>query len=209
MRKLKKKEKLIGSAILCGALAFFTLIGFIMNTKREAPIDEDIFIETSEQVSQKSIEGVVSAPEEERDIRVEIKGEVLKPDVYVLKEGAIVKELIEIAGGITEKGSTSTINLAGSLREGMCIIVPDKEALGNMPSLGVSSSAIGTSDIININSASREELKTLPGVGDVTADRIIEYREKHGGFKSKEEIKQVERIGEATYNKLKDKIDVR
>ncbi len=206
---MKKKEKLIGSAILCGALAFFTLIGFIMNTKREAPIDEDIFIETSEQVSQKSIEGVVSAPEEERDIRVEIKGEVLKPDVYVLKEGAIVKELIEIAGGITEKGSTSTINLAGSLREGMCIIVPDKEALGNMPSLGVSSSAIGTSDIININSASREELKTLPGVGDVTADRIIEYREKHGGFKSKEEIKQVERIGEATYNKLKDKIDVR
>ncbi len=128
--------------------------------------------------------------------------------MYIIEEGTIVKELIDLAGGLTSEGDTSGINQAQSLREGMCIVIPNTNSTEALPAAGVITSS-GDSDIININTATLAELNSLPGIGDVTAQRIIDYREEKGGFKSKEEIKNVERIGEATYNKLKDKIDIR
>ena len=205
---MKKKEKLIGTGVLCIILTVITLIGYTMNSKREEPIDEGIFIE-EEELSQVDVPDILATENPLKNISVEIKGEVINPDVYIMEEGTIVKELIEKAGGITAHGDTSGINQAQTLRAGMCIVVPNINNRGSLPAASAIIDAPGDSDIININTATLTELDSLPGIGEVTAQRIIDYREEKGGFKSKEEIKNVDRIGEGTYNKLKDKIDVR
>lgn len=69
--------------------------------------------------------------------------------------------------------------------------------------------SINNNGKININKASKEELKTIPGVGEVTAEKIIDYREKNRGFNSIDELKKIERIGEKTFEKFKDKVDIR
>ncbi|MGM9975162.1 MAG: helix-hairpin-helix domain-containing protein [Clostridiaceae bacterium] len=205
---MKKKEKLIGSVIICILIAIITIIGYGMNSRREAPIDEGIFIEEDDESSADSNDKLASE-NKTRNIPVEIKGEVIKPDVYIIEEGTIVKELITMAGGLTALGDTSGINQAQTLREGMCIVVPSINSSASVPTAGSVLPTPGVTDIININTATLAELNSLPGIGDVTAQRIIDYREEKGGFKSKEELKNVERIGEGTYNKLKDKIDIR
>ncbi len=217
---LKKREKLIGSVILCVILLLITIIGYMMSKNNNSAIDEDIFIEkvskeeasatkNNKNASTKDTEAAQGT--QKKTILVEIKGEVKKPDVYLMKDDSIVKDLIKEAGGVTDTSDTSKLNLAQRLRDGICIVVPNKQSsTGGMASAAVSSSGIGSgSEIININAASKEELKKLPSVGDVTADKIIAYREKNGGFKTIEELKKVDRIGESTFNKLKDKIDVR
>lgn len=191
-----------------------------MSKNSNSAIDEDIFIEkvSKEEVSTTKSNKNPSTKDSEaaqgtqrKAILVEIKGEVKRPDVYLMNDDSIVKDLIKEAGGVTESSDTSKLNLAQRLRDGMCIVVPNIQSpTGSMATAAVSSSGIGSgSEIININTASKEELKKLPSVGDVTADKIIAYREKNGGFKTIEELKKVDRIGESTFNKLKDKIDVR
>lgn len=218
---LKKKEKLIGSVILCAILLLVTVIGYMMSKNNNSGMNEDIFIEKASKEEKSNVksdksstskETETSDSKEKKGILVEIKGEVKKPDVYLMKEDSIVKDLIKEAGGATDNSDTSKLNLAQKLRDGMCIVVPNVQSnTGNMITAPVSSNVgIGSnSEIININTATKEELKKLPSVGDVTADKIIAYREKNGGFKTIEDIKKVDRIGESTFNKLKDKIDVK
>ncbi len=218
---LKKKEKLIGSVILCAILLLVTVIGYMMSKNNNSGMDEDIFIEKSSKEEKSNVksdknstskETETSNSTEKKGILVEIKGEVKKPDVYLMKEDSIVRDLIKEAGGVTDNSDTNKLNLAQKLREGMCIVVPNVQSnTGNMITAPVSSNVgiSSNSEIININTATKEELKKLPSVGDVTADKIIAYREKNGGFKTIEDIKKVDRIGESTFNKLKDKIDVK
>ncbi|SHI47845.1 competence protein ComEA [Clostridium amylolyticum] len=218
---LKKKEKLIGSVILCAILLLVTVIGYMMSKNNNSGMDEDIFIEKSSKEEKSNVksdknstskETETSNSTEKKGILVEIKGEVKKPDVYLMKEDSIVKDLVKEAGGATDNSDTSKLNLAQKLRDGMCIVVPNVQSnTGNMITAPVSSNVgiSSNSEIININTATKEELKKLPSVGDVTADKIIAYREKNGGFKTIEDIKKVDRIGESTFNKLKDKIDVK
>lgn len=218
---LKKKEKLIGSVILCAILLLVTVIGYMMSKNNNSGMDEDIFIEKASKEEKSNVKSDKSSTSKETEtsdskqkkgILVEIKGEVKKPDVYLMKEDSIVKDLIKEAGGATDNSDTSKLNLAQKLRDGMCIVVPNVQSnTGNMITAPVSSNVgiSSNSEIININTATKEELKKLPSVGDVTADKIIAYREKNGGFKTIEDIKKVDRIGESTFNKLKDKIDVK
>ncbi len=154
-------------------------------------------------------------------IFVEIKGEVLKPDVYEVNEGDIVKDLIDLAGGLTENGDTSNINQARELQKGECIVIYSKDEIKNLNSyaqnenisMEVSNNSLDLSSsskdsLININTASKDELKTLNGVGDTLAESIISYREENGNFKTIEDIKNVSRIGDKTFEKFKDKIKV-
>lgn len=199
---LKKKEKLIGSVILCAILLLVTVIGYMMSKNNNSGMDEDIFIEKSSKEEKSNVksdknstskETETSNSTEKKGILVEIKGEVKKPDVYLMKEDSIVKDLVKEAGGATDNSDTSKLNLAQKLRDGMCIVVPNVQSnTGNMITAPVSSNVgiSSNSEIININTATKEELKKLPSVGDVTADKIIAYREKNGGFKTIEDIKK-------------------
>lgn len=153
------------------------------------------------------------------NIFVEIKGEVLNPNVYELEKGSIVRDLILISGGLTEIGDTSNINQARELQNGECIVVLSKQEIldmknnsneilkvDNVSSFNVESSF--DDDKVNINTASKEELKTLSGIGDGLAEAIISYREENNGFNTIDDIKNVSRIGDKTFEKFKDKIIV-
>ena len=167
-------------------------------------------------VSNENKSTAVSASKDK--IVVEIKGEVKNPDVYIMGSDAIVKDLILEAGGITEKGDLSKVNQAMTLKKGDCITIPGKSedtalspgAQGTPSNNGASSQSAKTpSGKLDVNRASKEELKTVPGIGDVTAGKIIDYREKNGPFGSLEDLKKVGRIGDTTLKKFQDYLEVR
>ena len=143
-------------------------------------------------------------------IVVEIKGEVVNPDVYEISEGSIIRDLITKAGGLTNEANIDKINRADKLRDNQLIVIPNKNELSNAnTNINVSKEGNTAEEgIININTASLEELQKINGVGEVKAKSIINYREKNGGFKSIDEMKNIEGIGDKTFEKMKDQITV-
>ena len=155
----------------------------------------------------------VTIPIKDKSIVVEIKGEVKKPDVYTLNENAIVKELIEAAGGLTENADLNNINRAKKLQNHELVYIENKndinkEGITKNSELNTSNSQGTSNNIVNINTATIEQLKTLNGIGDSKAKSIIEYREQSGGFKSIEDIKNVNGIGEKMFEKIKEQIEI-
>ena len=169
----------------------------------------------------------------ENKIIVHISGEVKNQGVVELEENSRVNDAIEKAGGVTENAYMKDINLAYKLEDGMKIYIPSKEEVENTKNNGtsvnggVSSSnkyysygenTNGSSNVnskkdesnkkVNINTANKEELDTLPGIGEATAGKIIDYRNKNGKFKTKEEIKEVSGIGDSKYEQIKDLIEI-
>ena len=139
-----------------------------------------------------------------RTILVHISGEVLEPKVYRLKWGARLYELIDMAGP-TMNSDLGELNLASTLQDGQKVVVPKKG--GHRQSGSYSTVSGDMTGVININTASREQLDTLPGIGPVYADRIIEYRERYG-FRKIEDIIKVEGIAQRTFEKIKNLICV-
>lgn len=169
---------------------------------------EENEIDTKNQNKVEEVKGNEIISEEDNKIIVEIKGEVNKPDVYELYDGAIVRDLIEMAGGLTKEANIDKINRAQKLRTNELIIIPNKNDKDTSISV-ISEVNVGSnSEIININTASIDELQRINGIGEVKAKSILEYRDKNGGFKSIEEIKNVDGIGEKTFEKIKDKIAI-
>jgi competence protein ComEA len=148
--------------------------------------------------------------EETNMIMVHIVGQVRNPGVINLKEGSRLIEAIEELGGATEDADLEYVNLAQKLRDEEKIYIPKKGEITkeNIIANVNDNTNNHNDDIININTASLEQLKTLSGIGDVIAGNIIKYRETNGGFKSKEEIKQVNRIGDKIYEDIKEKIEI-
>lgn len=143
-----------------------------------------------------------------RPLLVYVSGAVANPDVYTLPPETIVKDAIKAAGGPTKEADLNRINLAQRVHDEEHIYVPKvgEEKPPITPQPTPQAQAGGK---ININTATVEELETLPGIGPTYAQRIIEYRQEKGPFKSIEEIKNVQGIGEATFEKFKDMITVR
>nr|WP_207718402.1 helix-hairpin-helix domain-containing protein [Clostridium beijerinckii] len=145
-----------------------------------------------------------------KNIVVEIKGEVKKPDVYTMSEDSIVKDLIDISGGLTENADLSNINRAKKLQDHELIYISNKN--DENKEIQTVNSNSSNKDIsnkkINLNSATLDQLKTLNGIGDSKAKGIIEYREKSGGFKSIEEIKNVSGIGDNMFERIKEQIEI-
>lgn len=189
---------------------------FVENSDENVQLNENknsnkgVLQKGNEEVSNKQ----ANIPAQEKTIVVEIKGEVKKPDVYILNENAIVKELIEAAGGLTENAELSNINRAKKLQNHELIYIANKNE-ANKEMSNVSSEAKNTSNKVqfenvkkvNINTATLEDLKILNGIGDSKAKSIIEYREQNGGFKSIEDIKNVTGIGEKMFERIKEQIE--
>ena len=141
-----------------------------------------------------------------RMIGVHVTGAVQGPDkVYFLPEGARVTDAIEMAGGIVEDADLSQLNLAAYVRDGQRIRVP---YLGEILTAEEAGMEEETKHLTNINSATKIELIQLPGIGESTADKIIAYREEHGGFSSIEELMNVPGIGQSKFSAIKDLISV-
>ncbi|RBP63896.1 competence protein ComEA [Alkalibaculum bacchi] len=141
-----------------------------------------------------------------KTIIVHISGEVIKPGIIELDYGQRLYEAIEMAGGPTEKADVEQVNLAMILEDQQKVVIPstDNGAQGN-PTIEYSAGG-GAAVKININTADKTQLMELPRIGDATAEAIIQYREENQGFKKIEDIKNVPRIGDVTFEGFKDKI---
>ena len=154
------------------------------------------------------------AKSKEQLITVYVSGAVARPGLYELPAGIRAQEAVEAAGGFTEAANQEKVNLAKKLKDGSQVNVPalkgsQKAITGTNASAGTAS--IGSQQkqagLVNINTANITELDSLPGVGEVTAQRIVEYRQQHS-FTRIEDIMQVKGIGEAKFNKMKDRLTV-
>ena len=144
-------------------------------------------------------------------VRVFVNGEVNQPDVYALPADGILQDAIEAAGGFTNQANQSVVNLALPVQDGLQLFVP---AIGQPAPTPVSvplsspSNPPSANALININTATAEQLDGLPGIGPTTAGYIITYREENGLFESIEEIINVKNIGNTTFNRIKPLITI-
>jgi competence protein ComEA len=178
--------------------------------------EEEILIEGRENTStedQQLTEGESpgEAPES-KEIFVHLSGAVNKPGVLKLSEGTRVYEAVEMAGGLAVDADSSGINLARTLQDEERIHIPREGEVQTNPVLYANppmqsmGGGTGQSGLININTADSAALQTLTGIGPSTAEKILDYRQSSGPFRSIEQIKEVSGIGEKTYEKFKDKI---
>jgi competence protein ComEA len=188
--------------ILCGLGTVIGLVLFVANRPRPAPIIISTPIPT------------VAPPLEPsptpHPLRVYVTGAVVNPDVYILPQASIVKDAVQAAGGATADADLDRINLALQVHDQQQIYVPrqGEDAVPIPPPGGRSVPVVPSGSRVNINTASLDELETLPGIGPAIAQRIIDYRSQNGGFATIEEIMDVKGIGPATFAEIEDAITV-
>lgn len=142
--------------------------------------------------------------EENKMIIVHIDGAVNNPGVYEIPTKSRINDVITIAGGLTQEAITTNINLARKVNDGEKIYV---YRIGEEEIAIVDNQE--KSGKVNINNATKEELLALPGIGSSTAIKIMEYVKENGDFKSIEDIKNVNGIGESKFANIKDLIDIK
>ncbi len=146
-------------------------------------------------------------------ICVDVKGAVSRPGVYYLPKSSRVKEAVDAAGGAKPEADMKRVNLAKQLQDSQVVYIPTP---GEQLPAGTGGGAMTTGsngsdsskEKINLNSASKADLQKIDGVGDKKADKIIEYRQQHGQFKSVDELKNISGFGEKTVAKMKDQLAV-
>ena len=221
MENIKKYKNIIIGALFI--LFTVLIINWSLEEEPEKVEEKPVKIEKKETKEKK---------EEIKKIKIDIKGEINNPGVYELTEENNVMDAINLAGGLTNKSDTSNINLSKKLTDEMVIIVYSKQEIINMKEKEkitcppCNNACIEEKDEtskinieekketkevegkININTATIEELQKLTGIGQTKAQSIIDYRNKNGGFKDIEEIKNVQGIGESAFEKIKDNITI-
>jgi competence protein ComEA len=135
------------------------------------------------------------------DVVVDVTGAVLRPGVYRLPAGSRVTDAVDRAGGATGKALLEAINLAARLADGQQVVVPS-----SAPGAVAASVAGAEEGPISLGMASVEQLDTIDGIGPVTAEKILEYRDQHGGLSSVDELDQVSGIGPATMQSLRARL---
>ena len=157
-------------------------------------------------------EGAVPQEEQEpaETVYVYVCGAVNAPGVYELKKDARVFEAITLAGGMTAEAAPEAVSQARTVADGEQIYVPTVREV-QMQGSGVEDIVTGNADVsgkININTAGKEELMTLTGIGEAKAQSILDYREEHGKFGSIEDLMLIEGIKEGVFNKIKEDITI-
>ncbi len=189
--------------VLLGVMAGFVLAGVLVFVSR-APAGEPIMLQPAP----------TAAP-----IAVHVIGAVPRPGLYKFPEAARVQDAIDAAGGILADADVDTLNLAAPLEDGQQLDIPYKsgsEPTNNTSTFDLPTSATATEEptndnsnseeLVNINTASLEELDALPGIGPTTAQKILDYREENGPFSTIEDIMNVSGIGPATFEDIQNLI---
>jgi competence protein ComEA len=135
-------------------------------------------------------------PEDTRDVVVHVAGAVQRPGVYRLPAGSRVTDAVKRAGGFDGGANQDAINLAARLSDGQQVVVPG-------PGAAASASAGEASGPVSLGSATAEQLDGIEGIGPVTAQKIIEFRDQHGGLSSIEQLDEVDGIGPSTMETLR------
>lgn len=156
----------------------------------------------------------VMESEANQKVIVDVKGAVNYPGVFELTTNNRIVDAIELAGGYAANADPTRINHAQKLVDEMVIYIPIVgEEIPEMESVQVANTTINKSSSsengkVNLNTATESELTTLPGIGPSKAQAILTYREENGSFQSIDDLKKVSGIGEKTFEKLKDLIEV-
>lgn len=193
--------KLDKEKILIGIIVFLLVIliggfGYIQSTKNQP----NLFVAPADHKGTNNQEEI----QEQEHIFVHVSGNVKNTGVYKLPKGARVHQAIDLAGGPTEEGDLDKLNLAQIIQDGQKITVPSIN--DEQPYQGEHQG--NSSGKININTATKEALETLTGIGPAKANAIIDYRLKKGPFVTIEDIQKVPGIGPATFNQIKEQIIV-
>lgn len=170
----KKKIAILSCVIILVCLGVFISLGYDNESPYEIPSVEDTFFSYD-------------------DCLIEVKGEVVRPGIYLVDENYCINDCIILAGGITKDGTTESLKLASKVSDGLTIVIPKK----------TTSSTDNTSKI-SLNSSSVTELTSIPGIGTAIANNIVKYRQEHGDFTNLEELLNVQRISENLFNKIKE-----
>lgn len=222
--KYRYKKQIIITVIVLAVLTIFC-ISFIKLFSKEKTDNVDSEIKVNEELISKESDA------KKEQYKVDIKGEVINPGIYTLDINSRVIDVINIAGGLSENANTTVINLSKKITDEMVIIIYSNEEVANFKKTkeieqqvikqceqkdenSLINSACITTTIeensspanISINNATKEELMTLPGIGEAKAEEIIKYRSDHNGFTNIEELKEISGIGESLFAKIKDYI---
>lgn len=216
MSSFSKKEQIIVVLIVISVMIILGVNFLLQNFKN--PKDENVGLVSTIDTDEKDIlnedsQQISSEEDETILIMVHISGQVYSPGIIELFSGDRVIDAVNLAGGLTKDADLDRINLAKKLVDEEKIYVPkigESDILAISDELNIVSSTQNPlqSDKININTCTKAELDTLPGVGEVTADKIIAYRST-SPFKSIEELKNVSGIGDKKYEGMKDLITVK
>ena len=214
MDMLNQKQKTIAIAIMIIVIGI--IIWQYFNGSKNSNLNEEILntIEYSEETTKES--------EQKEKIIVHITGAVKNNGIVKVDENARINDVIDAAGGLTDDADLTNVNLAYIIEDGQKIYIPYKgeekllEKTSNPKEIitdeagdnVIENNQKEKTNKININKAGIDTLKTLPGIGEATALKILEYRENQGKYKSIEELKDVSGIGEAKFNTIKDLISV-
>lgn len=164
----------------------------------------------SEPVRPAVVQEAASSPSAAAGVVVSVAGKVRRPGLVRLPAGSRVADALAAAGGVVPGTDTGTVNLARKLVDGELVVVgvaaPGGAAVG--PGEPAAPSAPGPGGpvgaLLDLNAATVGQLDALPGVGPVLAQRIVDYRQQHGGFRSVDQLREVDGIGESRYRELKD-----
>lgn len=208
--KLLNKYKLIVILIL---LSITSLLLIKQSSPKESlQIIKQGSIDTISKVDMqqdKDKEEALSAIKEVPLVPVYICGAVYKPGVYEVEETAILNDILLLSGGLTKEADLNQINLAQAIRSNEKIYIPKVgEEIDKMPNSYENEERAKTYTLINVNKANSIELMTLPGIGEVRAEQIVQYREQHGPFLSIEDIMNVPGVGNKIYEGLQGFITI-
>lgn len=203
-----EKSKII--KIIVGVLiGVFAIIYYFVNNSEASSYEN---IEINNVIAINTI-NEIDTEEISSKIKVYVTGEVNSPGVIELEEGGRIEDAIEGCGGITAQANLKDINLAYEVQDGEKIYIPNLSENIDTEEENTTESSTSTSsnskDKININKATVSELTSIPGVGESTAQKIIDYRDENGKFKVIEDIKNVSGIGNSKYEKIKDYISIK
>lgn len=207
MRKVLKKyfgssKNLVAGGMLCICI----LLAGCKNDNTEFLAAEEPSLQVTE-VEEESTEKIqiTKVPE---TIFVDVCGAVTNPGVYELEADSRVFQAIEAAGGFLESAACEYVNRAESLKDGQQVYIPTRDEAERQEIPVMQQAGQQQDTKVNLNTAGKEELMTLTGIGESKAEAIIAYREDNGGFTVKEDILNVQGIKEGTYEKIKEDIVV-
>ena len=210
MEMLNQKQKII---LIAGIIIAIGIIIFqYVNSTKEvySYVEKENIIEEKNEI--------MSVPEKEEKIIIHVTGAVKKNGIVEVREKARINDVIEAAGGVTKDADLTNVNLAYIVEDGQKIYIPsksdkntleeNKKIVSEEAGKNVTEEKNNSKKIVNINKAGLEELKTLPGIGESTALKILEYREKHGKFKSVEDLKKITGVGDSKLDTIKNIISI-
>jgi competence protein ComEA len=141
-------------------------------------------------------------PAAEKLLVIDVAGAVRRPGLYRLHAGSRIDDAIAAAGGVTGKAQLDAVNLAAPIADGEQVVVPGR-GLAGAPAASPPAAGSSPSAPLDLNTATAEQLDSLPGIGPVTAQKILDYRQQHGAFHSVAELEGVPGIGPGRLSQLK------